>query len=79
MYNEDQAKALVEKAYPGAKAVDCFAYESVFVVRVEHPDPDEKDQDPFLSVDQETGEVKEFSVINADQTALMKAFNERKK
>jgi hypothetical protein len=78
MYDKFQAKRLVEKAYPGAKAKDCFVYKGLFLVRVEHPDPDEANYDPFLSVDPVTGEVNEFSVLtDGDPVAIAEAFNNR--
>ncbi len=79
MLNEAQAKELVEKSEPGVKAVDCFRYESLLLVRVEFPDPDEANYDPFFSVDPDTGEVKEFSVItDGDPVAIGLAFQNRK-
>lgn len=77
MYNEEQAKTLVEKAYPGSVAQDCFKYKDLFLVRVEHPSSDESDYDPFFSVDS-TGLVKEFSVITSgDPAAILEAFENR--
>lgn len=78
MFNEIQAKELVEKKNPGVKAVDCFRYESLLLVRVEFPDFDEGNYDPFFSVDPNTGEVKEFSVItDGDPLAIESAFKNR--
>ncbi len=75
MYNEIQAKALVEKKYPEIKVVDSFRYNNIFLVRIEHPDPEEANYDPFLSVNPNTGEIKEFSVItDGDPVAIDKAF-----
>ncbi len=48
MYNEIQAKALVEKKYPEIKAVDSFRYKDIFLVRIEHPDSEEANYDPFF-------------------------------
>lgn len=79
MYNEIQAKALVEKAYPGAVSKDCFKYQNIFLVRAEHPSSDEANYDPFFSVDPTTGSVKEFSVItDGDPAAILEAFQNRK-
>lgn len=79
MYSELQAKVLVERQNPGVKAVDCFRYQSVFLVRVEHPDEDETDYDPFFSVDPNTGKVSEFSVItDGDPVAIAEAFTNRR-
>lgn len=78
MYDEKQAKAVVEKAYPGAVAKDCFKYKNLFLVRVEHPSSDESEYDPFFSVDPTTGAVNEFSVItDGDPEAILEAFQKR--
>lgn len=78
MYNKEQAKLLVEKKYPKSKAVACARYKSVFLVRVEHPFPDEANYDPFFSVNPNTGEVKEFSVItDGDIVEISLAFQKQ--
>jgi hypothetical protein len=77
--SENESKKRVEEANPGVKAVDCFAYESLYLVRVQHPSADEADYDPFFSVNPNTGEVKEFSVItDGDPVAIAKAFQARR-
>lgn len=78
MYNEDQAKKLVERAHPGTRAVDCFPYNDLYLVRVQHPDPDEADYDPFYSVGIKTGIVSEFSVLTEDRVAIAKAYQKYK-
>lgn len=79
MYNETQAKELVEKKHPGAKAQDSFRYNSLILVRVVHPSGDEANWDPFYSVHPETGEVSEFSVItDGDPVAIGLAFEKSK-
>ena len=79
MYNEAQVKALVEHSNPGVKAVDCFRYERIFLVRIEQPSEDEANYDPFFSVNPLTGEVNEFSVItDGDPDAIAQAFRKRR-
>lgn len=63
MISEQQARTAVESAYPGVKAVASATYKNLYLVRVEQADPDELDYDPFFSVNQNTGEVQEFSVL----------------
>lgn len=63
MFNEIQAKMLVEKEHPGSKAEVCVKYKDLYLVRIKHADPDEQNYDPFFSVDPNTGEVRDFSVI----------------
>lgn len=78
MLNANEARALVEKAYPGAITQDCFVYNDIFLVRVQHPDSDEGDYDPYMSVDPMTGIVKEFSIItDGDPAAILEAFQNR--
>ena len=78
MYDETQVKVLVERKYPAVKAVDSFRYNDVFLVRIEHPDIEEANYDPFFSVDPNTGEIKEFSVItDGDPVAIDQAFKNR--
>lgn len=78
MYNETQAKNLVELKYPSVKSVDCFKYKTLFLVRVKHDSEDEADYDPFFSVDPISGDVQEFSVTtDADPTELAAAVQRR--
>jgi hypothetical protein len=75
MYNETQAKKIVEQENPGSKAVDSFVYKNLILVRVEHPSPDEANYDPFYSVDPKTGRVSEFSVLtDGDPQEIAEAF-----
>lgn len=74
MYDEKQAKLLVERK-TGLKAVHSFRYNNLLLVRVKHDSEDEADYDPFFSVDPESGEVKEFSVVtDGDPVAIAEAF-----
>lgn len=80
MYNENQAKELVEKKNPGTKAVESFRYNSLILVRVEHPSADEANYDPFYSVDPESGAVNEFSVLtDGDPMAIAQAYEKSKR
>ncbi len=78
MLNQAQVEDLVAKLYREVKVVDSFRYEDIFLVRVEHPDPEEVNYDPFFSVDPNTGIVKEFSVItDGDHVDIARAFENR--
>lgn len=80
MYNEAQAKKLVEEKNPGSKAMDSFRYNNLILVRVEHPSPDEANYDPFYSVDPDSGQVNEFSVLaDGDPKAIALAFEKSKR
>ncbi|MCA1806970.1 MAG: hypothetical protein LC687_03835, partial [Actinobacteria bacterium] len=57
------------------KTVDSFWYNSLIIVRVEHPSQDEANYDPFYSVNPQTGEVSEFSILtDGDPVAIMAAW-----
>lgn len=76
MLSENQCRVLVEKANPGVKAVASAAYKNLYLVRVEFPDPDEKNYDPFFSVDPSSGAVKEFSIMtDGDPVEVAQCFN----
>lgn len=78
MFNSEQAKTLVKIYDPELKIEDCFLYEKLWIVRVKQPSEDEEDYDPFLSVNVNTGEVKEFSVLtDSDPIKLAEAFRKR--
>jgi hypothetical protein len=63
MLNEAQAQVILRKTLPGYPVKAMIKYKDLFLFRVEHPDPLEKDWDPFFSVDPVTEEVRDFSVI----------------
>lgn len=63
MLTESQAQIQVEKALPGIKVKAWTRYQDLYLIRVEYPSEEEKDWDPFFSVDILTGEVYEFSVL----------------
>jgi hypothetical protein len=63
MLNRLQAQVALEEFYPQATVKAWTEYKGLFLFRVEHPDPLEKDWDPFFSVDPVTEEVRDFSVL----------------
>ena len=63
MLNRLQAQTNLEKFYPDGTVKAWADYKDLFLFRVEHPSPLEKDWDPFFSVDKVTGEVRDFSVL----------------
>lgn len=63
MLDEAQAKTALAKALPTARVEDSIKYRNVYLFRVHLPSPGEEDYDPFFSVDEQTGEVRDFSVI----------------
>lgn len=73
-------KKIVEKAFPGKKAVSVVQYKGDFLVRVKHEDPDEEDFDPFVKVDVVARTVEDYSIIHDadDPAAVMAAFQNAK-
>jgi len=63
MLAEQDARILVERALPKAHITSPISYRGLYVFQAFGPDPEEGNSDPFISVNQETGEVKDFSVI----------------
>jgi hypothetical protein len=63
MFNSAQALAQVKATLPEVEIKAWTEYRDIYLVRVEYPYPAEKDYDPFFSVDKDSGEVRDFSVI----------------
>lgn len=63
MLDKSQAEAALKQALPTARIQDSIKYRNVYLFRVHLPSPGEEDYDPFFSVDEQTGEVRDFSVI----------------
>lgn len=63
MLDKNQAEAALKQALPTARIQDSIKYRNVYLFRVHLPSPGEEDYDPFFSVDEQTGEVRDFSVI----------------
>lgn len=63
MLSKSQAQTNLENFYPDATIKAWTEHKDLFLFRIEHPDPEEKDWDPFFSVDKVTGEVRDFSVV----------------
>lgn len=72
MLDKDQAQMMLEYAVPDFPVKAWAKYNDLYLFRVQFTMPGEEDFDPFFSVDANTGEVKEFSVLqNIDEiTAL---------
>lgn len=63
MLNKFQALKSLHEVIPGYPVKAWAQYRDLYLFRIEHPDPLEKNYDPFFSVDSLTGEVRDFSVI----------------
>lgn len=64
MFSEEQAVALVEKEFPNARSISRpIDYRGVWLFRIFGDDPDEGELDPFFSVSQADGELRDFSIM----------------
>jgi hypothetical protein len=63
MLTEIEAVRVVTDAFPGARIEKPIEYRDVFLFQVFTDDPLEGGQDPFFSVNIQTGELRDFSVI----------------
>lgn len=63
MLNELEAMKIVRSAFPESRIEKPIDYRGIYLFQVFGTDPLEGDQDPFFSVDKQTGELRDFSVI----------------
>lgn len=63
MLSSREAINIVNKAIPGGTIKAWVVYKNLFLFQVFTLNPYEEDQDPFYSVNMNTGEFLEFSVI----------------
>jgi hypothetical protein len=63
MLAKDEAQNLLEKALPDVPVKAWSRYRNLYLFRVQWPFEGEEDFDPFVSVNSETGEVRDFSVM----------------
>lgn len=64
MLNRLQAQVMLQNALPEGTPIKAWAeYQDLFLFRIEHQTPFEKDWDPFFSVDPVTEEIRDFSVL----------------
>jgi len=63
MLTEEQATQIIKSAFLDGEIKAFIDYNGVYLFQVFSPDPLEGDQDPFFSVNQTTGELRDFSVM----------------
>jgi hypothetical protein len=63
MLSELEASGIIKAVFPNSRIEKPIEYRGVFLFQVFGDDPLEGDQDPFFSVNQKTGELRDFSVI----------------
>lgn len=75
MLTDAQAREALAAELPGIEIAAQTRYQKLHLFRVVFPSPEEADYDPFFSVDMETGEVLDFSVLeDGDISEVSEAF-----
>ena len=76
MISVDEAKKIVQQNYPdGDIQPASIVYKDLYVFQVFGPDPEEGQYDPFYSVNMNTKEFAEFSVLtDGDPTEVLLLF-----
>ena len=75
MLTDTQATAALQAELPGLEIAAHALYNNLHLFRVVFPSESEGDFDPFFSVDSDTGEVQEFSVLtDGDISEVVAAF-----
>lgn len=79
MFNVKQAKNIVKKHLPDDNIESMIIYDGKYVFKVISDDELEGDMDPFYSVDIETGEFRDFSILTDGNTVeIVELFNKAK-
>lgn len=64
MLTNDDAQILLDNVLPDDVEIKAWAqYRNLYLFRVQYSSLGEEDWDPFFSVNSNTGEVKDFSVL----------------
>lgn len=63
MIKPDEATKIIKKNLPNGKIQKSVVYKDLYLFQVFRDAPGEEQVDPFYSVNQKTGEFKEFSII----------------
>lgn len=80
MISLDEATKIIKVELPFGKIQAVVVYENLYIFQVFGEDPDEGIMDPFFSVNKETGEFKEFSILTDGKiTEINQLFVDAKK
>lgn len=80
MLSVKQAVNTVKKNLPDGNIDSMIVYNGLYVFKVFDNDELEGQMDPFYSVNIETGEFRDFSILtDGNLTEIVKLFNESKK
>lgn len=78
MLNINQATEIVRKAIPNGEIQTHIVYNDLYLFQVFTDNPGEGEWDPFYSVNSETGEFSDFSILDDDITEITDLFMEAK-
>ncbi len=75
MLSLDKATGIVKETFPLGTINSNVDYKNLYIFQVFNPFPGEEGMDPFFSVNKETGEIRDFSIITeGDITEITKLF-----
>jgi len=80
MLSPQDATKIVRDNHPNGKIQTYVTYKNLYLFQVFNNRPFEEEFDPFFSVDMETGEFKEFSILtDGDTSKIISLFEEVKR
>lgn len=68
MLSLQEATEVIHENHPDGKIQKCVEYKNLYLFIVFNNRPGEEEMDPFFSVNKETGEFLEFSVLTDGNT-----------
>lgn len=75
MLSETEAYEIVRSVFPDSSIISPVVYRGSYLFQVIGNDPLEGDQDPFFSVNTQTGELRDFSILtDGDPKEIEKLF-----
>jgi hypothetical protein len=63
MLSSADATKIVRREFPEGKIQAWIVYKDLYLFKIFSKDPGEEELDPFYSVDKDTGEFRDFSII----------------
>lgn len=80
MLNVREATVIAHENHPDGDIQTVVVYKGLYLFRIFNDNPGEQEMDPFFSVDMETGEFKEFSILtDGDISEVTSLFTENRR
>lgn len=77
--NVEEATKVINKEMPAGKIQAVIVYRNLYLFAVFTDDPFEVDWDPFVSVNRDTGEFRDFSIFaDGDAAEILRLFETAK-